>query len=186
MTMPARRARRSARVPLVFVLHAAAMPGPAQSPSREVRTYLDVEYLVARKGPLALRPFARVESRFRSTGLVYEQWNAGLRLRIRPWLSAATYYTPRELLYPGKASAFKDVAGADVVLQPSIGSFRWLSRATEEWHATEGMGPFSTRLQHCPCDSRMVSKRTGACCRGGSTPTSSGWSWQPTCERIRA
>ena len=138
MTMPARRVRRSARALLAFVLLATATRGAAQAPSHEIRTYLDVECLVARKGDVALRPFARAESRFRGTGLVYEQWNAGLRLRVKPWLSVATYYTPRELLYPGKPNAFKQVAGADVVLQSSVGQVRLLNRETEEWHATDG------------------------------------------------
>ena len=74
------------RRPLVL---AAATPGVAQAPSRERRTSLDIEYLVLSKGQLTLRPFARAERRFRSTGLAYEQWNAGLRLRTSPWLSGA-------------------------------------------------------------------------------------------------
>jgi len=136
--MPARRARRSARARLAFVLLATAARGTAQAPNHELRTYLDVEYLVAKSGLLALRPFARAESRFRGSGLVYEQWNVGLRLRVRPWLSVATYYTPRELLYPGKPNAFKQVAGADVVLQSAIRQVRLLNRETEEWHSTDG------------------------------------------------
>lgn len=138
MTVNATRVRRLLFVLLPFALLHVAIPGVAQAPGREARAYLDVDYLVATNGTLALRPFGRVESRFRSTGLAYEQWNAGLRLRIKSWLSAATYYTPRELLYPGKPNAFKHVAGADVILQPSIGLFRLLSRQTEEWHATDG------------------------------------------------
>lgn len=121
---------------VLFVLVAPA-PGLAQAASREGRTYLDIEYTVLRKGQFRLRPFARAESRFRSSGLVYEQWNAGLRLRILPWLSVAAYYTPREQLYPGKPIAFKNVVGADVVLQPSLGLFRLLNRETEEWFATD-------------------------------------------------
>lgn len=123
---------------LAALLLATPAPGIAQAASREERTYLDVEYTVLRRGALALRPFARAESRFRSTGLVYEQWNAGLRLRVLPWLSVAAYYTPREQLYPGKPTAFKHVVGADLVLQPSLGRFRLLNRETEEWFATDG------------------------------------------------
>lgn len=138
MIMHRSRARRPPRTLVAVVLLAVAARGAAQAPSHELRTYLDVEYLVAKRGSLALRPFARAESRFRGTGLAYEQWNVGLRLRVRPWLSVATYDTPRELLYPGKPNAFKHVAGADVVLQTSIGRIRLLNRETEEWHATDG------------------------------------------------
>jgi len=132
---------------LAALLLAAPAPGIAQAASREGRTYLDIEYTVLRKGPLALRPYARAESRFRSTGLVYEQWNAGLRLRVLPWLSVAAYYTPREQLYPGKPKAFKNVAGVDVVLQPSLGRFRLLNRETDEWHATDGFHRYRNLLE---------------------------------------
>lgn len=138
MTASATGARRPPLALALLLLLAAPAPGLAQAASREGRTYLDIEFTVLRKGPLALRPYARAESRFRSTGLAYEQWNAGLRLRILPWLSVAAYYTPREQLYPGKPNAFKNVAGADVVLQPSLGRFRLLNRETDEWFATDG------------------------------------------------
>ena len=157
MTVHASRARRSPRALLALVLLAAAR-GAAQAPSHEVRTYLDVEYLVAKRGSLALRPFARAESRFRRTGLAYEQWNVGLRLRVRPWLSVATYYTPRELLYPGKPNAFKQVAGADVVLQCSIRQVRLLNRETEEWHATDGFHRYRnfSEIAYVPSRTRLA------------------------------
>jgi len=126
---------------LLGLLIIGGLAGPARAATGEARVYLDVEHMLPHRAAgslhLTLRPFISVESRFRNSGLVYEQWNAGLRFGLLSWLSGAAYYTPREALSSAKPDAFKNVAGADVVFQPSFGSFRFINREANEWHVTD-------------------------------------------------
>lgn len=133
--------RLHAPIGLIALLILAGVNSEARAATGEARVYMDVEYAVVKKDSeslrLVLKPFLRIENRFRDSGLVYEQWNAGFKLRILSWLSVAAYYTPRELLYPGKPDKFKNTVGADIVFHPSFGSFRFLNREANEWHATD-------------------------------------------------
>lgn len=118
----------------------------SEAATAEGRFYIDLEYTVLKidSGALhfKLKPFVRLETRFRDSGMVYEQWNTGLRFGILPWLSAAAYYTPRLTMYPGKPGKFKNVAGADVIFHPQIGPFKLFDRVANEWHATDGFYRF--------------------------------------------
>lgn len=118
----------------------------ADAATAEGRTYIDLEYTVFAKRSdvvsFALKPFVRLETRFRDSGMVYEQWNTGLRIGILPWLSTAAYYTPRLTMYPGTPGKFKNVAGADVIFHPQIGPFKLIDRIANEWHATDGFYRF--------------------------------------------
>jgi len=126
---------------LVACLLTGAAAAADAGTTGETRTYLDVEYTAAKKNAgrlrLAFKPFLRIENRFRNSGPVYEQWNAGFRLRVLSWLSMAAYYTPRVLMYPGKPNAFKKANGADIVFNRGLGPFILLDRVANEWYATD-------------------------------------------------
>ena len=114
---------------------------PARSAEREFRSYMDFEYTALQKdGPvwhLALKQFLRVENRFRTGELVYQQWNMGLKIRLLSWISVQEYYTPREQMYAGKTRVNKDVVGSDLLFNPSYGPLRLLNRQANEWHLTD-------------------------------------------------
>ena len=118
-----------------------AFGSAARADATEGRIYLDVSYAAYARHDgalhLSLKPFMRMESRFRDSGLVYAQWNTGLRLGVLPWLSAAAYYSPRQQMYAGKPNTFKHLAGLDLIFHHSIDGFRLLNRETSEWHATD-------------------------------------------------
>jgi hypothetical protein len=122
--------------------------GPARADEEEARLYLDIENTVMKSDSgLVLKPFIREENRFRGSGLVYQQWNAGLRIGILPWLSSQVYYTPRDLMYPGTPNQQKQVVGGDIIFLHRIGAFRLLDRVANEWHITDQFYRYRNLLQ---------------------------------------
>ena len=126
---------------LVVLLSVPTLGSKILAAEKEFRNYLSIDYTTVRGDAgslrLALSPYLTVENRFRDGNLVYQQWNLGSRLNLLSWLGFQAYYTPRELMYPGKSRANKDVAGFDVLLNPSYGPFRLLDRMANEWHMTD-------------------------------------------------
>ena len=124
---------------LVISIAIMLLNGAVQAEVGESRGYLDVQYSVLKLDSesfhLDLKPFIRVENRFRNSGLVYQQWNTGVRFRVFSWASVAAYYTPRELF--GTSNTFKNTVGADLVFHPTLGQFRLTDRLANEWHITD-------------------------------------------------
>ena len=122
----------------LFVLSSGS---PVRASEKEFRSYIDIEYTTFRSDgniwQLALKPYLRVEDRFRAGNLVYQQWNIGLKLRLLSWMSVQEYYTPREQMYSGKPRVNKDVAGSDILLGWSFGPLRMSNRQANEWHLTD-------------------------------------------------
>ena len=115
--------------------------GPVRADESEFRNYINVDYTLLKADHnswhLSLKPYYIIENRFRGGQLVYEQWTMGLKMSPLPWLSVQSYYTPREQMYAGKPRVNKDVAGSDLLINPSFGRFQLLSRQANEWRITE-------------------------------------------------
>lgn len=122
----------------VVLLNIAAM---AQAGTVEARGYMSINCVAVSKtaadAGINLNAFLKLENRFRDTGLVYTQWNAGLNVDILEWLNVSVYYTPREQSYPGKPNVFKNVYGVDLNLSYSLGAIKLYNREANEWQATD-------------------------------------------------
>ena len=117
----------------------AGIASNAAADTVETRSYVDLQYTAVSKDAfvISVEPFYKMENRFRDTGLVYTQWNAGIRSNILSWLSAAVYYTPRELAYPNKTNSFKNAAGADLIFKAAAGPVGFMNREANEYQITD-------------------------------------------------
>jgi len=99
----------------------------------DFRNYLTFNYnFIESRGGLTLKPFVKIEERFRDSGVVLNKFNAGLKIGFFKWLNSDLFYSLKELFYNG--SVRKDLLTAGLTFSFHLSRWNFKSRHRNEWH----------------------------------------------------
>lgn len=121
---------------LIGFLGLMLYPKFLRSENYEFRNYISFDYkLFDINSGFKIKPFVKLENRFRDLGSVLAKFSTGLKMGFTNWFNINIYYSNKGLYYSEYLQ--KNLLNVDLVFLIHLGNIGFKSRHGNEWHIND-------------------------------------------------